>query len=162
MNSRGGWRLGAKALHEIASIGFGGALLACLVINLVADRAVAAEFAAARQLFGAIARYVLIPSMAVVVLSGLFALAATRGYLGAGWAWVKALLGLSVFEATLLVVGSSSRHDELAAAIAAGDAAVIDGLMRSERWTLLLLIVLSVVNVLLAVWRPRLSARRPG
>lgn len=161
MNTRGGFRLGAKALHEIGSIGFGGALLACLVINLVADRAAAAEFAAARQLFAAIARYVLIPSMAVVVLSGLFALAATRGYMGAGWAWVKALLGLSLFEATLLVVGSSTRHDELAAALAAGDAAVVESLLRAERWTLVLLITLGVVNVLLAVFRPRLSSR-PG
>jgi hypothetical protein len=159
MNGRGIFRLGAKALHEIGSIGFGGALLACLVINGMADRSVAAEFAAARQVFAAIARYVLIPSMAVVVLSGLFALAATRGYMSAGWAWLKALLGLSLFEATLLVVGSSSRHEELAAAIAAGDAAVVDALLRAERWTLLLLLALGVVNVLLAVFRPRLSAR---
>ncbi len=39
MNGRRWFRLGAKALHEIASIAFGGALAACLVINLVANRA---------------------------------------------------------------------------------------------------------------------------
>ena len=159
MNGRGIFRLGAKALHEIGGIAFGGALLACLVINLAADRAAAAEFAAARQLFAAIARYVLIPSMGLVVVSGLFALAATRGYMGARWAWVKALLGLGLFEATLLVVGSSTRHDELAGAIAAGNAAVVESLLRAERWTLLLLLAIGVVNVLLAVFRPRLGAR---
>lgn len=100
-------RLGAKALHDVASIGFGGGLAACLVINLWANRAAAAEFTAARQLFAVIAQYVLIPSMAVVVLSGLLAMAATRAYQDAGWAWVKALLGISVFEATLLVVSLS-------------------------------------------------------
>ena len=33
------------------------------------------------------------------------ALAATRAYRDAGWAWLKALLGISVFAATLMVVG---------------------------------------------------------
>lgn len=157
MNSRRGLRLGAKALHDIASIAFGGAMAACLVINLVANRASAVEFAAARHAFAAIAQYVLVPSMAVVVVSGLIALAATRGYHSAGWAWLKALLGLSVFEATLLVVGSGRKQAELAAA--ATDPALLDALLRSERNTLWLLIGLSVVNVLLAVWRPRLVVR---
>ena len=148
-------RQGSKALHEIAGIGFGGALAACLVINLVADRSAAPDFAVARQLFAAIARFVLVPSMAVVVVSGLISLAATRGYHDAGWAWLKALLGLSVFEATLLVVGASGKQAELAAA--ASDPALLAQLLRSERNTLWLLLALSVVNVLLAVWRPKLS-----
>lgn len=157
MNGRRWLRLGTKALHEIASIGFGGALAACLVINLAGHRASPAEFTAARQAFAAIAQYVLVPSMAVVVVSGLIALAATRGYQDAGWAWLKALLGLSVFEATLLVVGSSRRQAEFAAA--AADTALLDTLLRSERNTLWLLIALSVVNVVLAVWRPRLAVK---
>ena len=150
-------RLGAKALHEIASIGFGGGLAACLVVNLVSNPASSAEFAAARQLFAAIAQYVLIPSMAIVVMSGLIALAATRGYQNAVWAWVKALLGLSVFEATLLIVGSSRKQAELAAATA--DPTLVDALLRAERNTLCLLIALSVANVVLAVWRPRLTVK---
>ena len=43
-------RLGAKTLHDVASITFGGALAACLVINQVASRESAAEFAAATGL----------------------------------------------------------------------------------------------------------------
>lgn len=163
MNSRGLFRLSMKALHEIGSFGFGGGLLACLVINLAADRAVAAEFAAARELFAAIAGYVLIPSMGMVVLSGLFALAATRGYMSARWAWLKALLGLGLFEATLIVVGSGQRHDEVVAAATGADPAAVESLLRSERYTLIFLLALSVVNVVLAVWRPRLGkARSPS
>lgn len=157
MNDRRWLRLGTKALHEIASIGFGGGLAACLVINLMANRASPAAFAAARQAFAAIAQFLLIPSMAVLVLSGLIALVATRAYQDAGWAWVKALLGLSVFEATLLIVGSGRKQAELA--VAAADPALLDTLLRSERNTLWLLIGLSVVNVLLAVWRPRLTVK---
>lgn len=149
-------RLGAKTVHDIASIAFGGALAACLVINLSIGIATP-EFMAARQVFSAIARFILVPSMAVVVVSGLIALAATRAYAEAGWAWMKALTGISVFAATLMVVGSAGPQGELMAAAAAGDMATQAALLRSERITLWLLIALSVVNVVLAVWRPKLT-----
>jgi len=155
--SRRWLRLGAKTLHDIASIGFGGALASCLVINLVANRASAAEFEASRRLFAAIAQYLLVPSMAVVVVSGLLALAATRAYMDAGWAWLKALLGLSVFEATLLVVGSSQNQAGFAAS--AATPGVIDAMLRSERNSLWLLLAVSAANVVLAVWRPRLTVK---
>lgn len=151
-------RLLAKVVHDVASIGFGGGLAACLLINGLADPASPAAFAVARQLFAAIANALLVPSMAVVVVSGLLALAATRAYLDAGWAWLKALLGITVFEATLMVVGSGSRHAELLAATTA-DPAAVQALLRSERYTLWLLLALCVVNVVLAVWRPRLLWR---
>ena len=157
MNSRSGLRLGAKALHDIASISFGGGLVACLVINLVANRAPSVEFAAARQVFTAIAQYVLIPSMAVVVVSGLIAMAATRSYQDAGWAWVKAVLGISVFVATVRVVGGGNSQAELAAV--ATDPSVIEAMLHSERNMLWVLIALCVVNVLLAVWRPKMTIK---
>ena len=158
MNARSWLRLSAKAIHDIASIGFGGGLVACLVINLTANRASASEFATARHLFAAIAQYALIPSMAVVVVSGLIAMAATRGYQDAGWAWVKAVLGISVFVGTVRLVGAGGAQADLAAAamVTATDAGVLDAALRSERNMLWLLIALCVVNVVLAVWRPRM------
>ena len=155
MNGRTWLRLGAKAVHDIASIGFGGGLAACLVINLTANRASASEFATARHLFAAIAQYALIPSMAIVVVSGLIAMAATRGYHDAGWAWVKAVLGISVFVGTVRLVGSGGAQAELAAAVV-NDPSLLDAMLRSERNMLWVLIALCVVNVVLAVWRPRM------
>jgi hypothetical protein len=157
MNGRRWLRLGAKAVHDIASIGFGGGLAACLVIHLTANRASSAEFAAARHVFAAIAQYLLVPSMAVVVVSGLIAMMATRGYQDAGWAWVKAVLGISVFVATVRVVGGSSNQAELG--VAATDPAMLDAMLRSERNMLWLLIALCVVNVVLAVWRPKMMIK---
>ncbi len=154
MNARRLLRLGAKAVHDIAAIGFGGGLAACLVINMTANRASSSEFASARQLFAEISQYLLIPSMAVVVVSGLIAMMATRGYQDAGWAWVKAVLGISVFVATVRVVGSGSKPAELAAA--ATDPGLLEAMIRSERNMLWLLILLCVVNVVLAVWRPKM------
>ena len=157
VNSRRWLRLSAKAVHDIGSIGYGGGLAACLAINLAATRMSDSEFAAARLAYGAIAQYVLIPSMLIVVVSGLIAMAATRGYQDAGWAWVKALLGMSVLVATFRVVGSAAKQADVAAI--APDPSVLDAMLRSERNMLLLLIALCVVNVLLAVWRPRMSIK---
>lgn len=160
MHQRAWLRLGAKTVHDLASIAFGGALAACLVINGMADPAVTGDFLAARQLQAAIAKSILVPSMGVVVVSGLVALAGTWAYMEAGWAWLKALLGIGVFEATLMVVGSASRQAEMAQAVAAADAATVQALLRSERFTLWLLLALSAVNVVLAVWRPKFGAQR--
>ena len=135
-------------------MGFGGGLATCLLINLTARRDPPEAFVAARHVYTSIAQYIVIPSMVVVVTSGLIALAATRGFMDSGWAWLKALLGLSVFEATLVIVGSG-RHD-VERALAAADSTVLDALLRSERNTLMLLIAVTAVNVVLAVWRPRL------
>jgi uncharacterized membrane protein len=160
MTSRAWLRLSAKTLHDLGSIAFGGALAACLVINHVASPAAPAEFLAARQLFATIASTILIPAMGVVVVSGLVALAGTWAYMEAGWAWLKALLGLAVFEATLVVVGSSAKHAEIAAAVAAADLATVQARLRSEAITLWVLVALSVVNVVLAVWRPKFGGKR--
>jgi hypothetical protein len=152
-------RQGMKIVHEVASIGYGGALAACVVINQVADRGSLPAFAAARAVYAAIAQWVLLPSMAVVVVSGLISLAATRAYHDAGWAWMKAALGISVFQASLVVVGSASRRGEVLEAATSGDAATLERLLRAETTTLWVLLVLSVVNVWLAVWRPKFTRR---
>lgn len=157
MTGRAWWRRGLKVLHEIAAIGIGGGLVACLVVGLSANAAAPAEFAASRQAIAAIARYVLLPSLTLVLVTGLLAIAATKAFHDAGWAWVKALTGLSLFEATLVTIGASTRQAELAAA--AADPNLLASMLHSERNTLLLLIGLTVANVVLAVWRPKLMVK---
>jgi hypothetical protein len=120
---------------------------------------VIAQIFALRHAYSAIAQYLLVPPMAVVVVSGLISLAATRAFMDAGWAWLKPLLGLIVFDATLVIVGSSDKQAEFVAA--AANPTVLDALLRAERNTLLLLIALSVVNVVLAEWRPHLTVNAP-
>lgn len=70
---------------------------------------------------------------------------------------MKALLGLGVFEATLVTVGASTRQAELAAA--AADPDLLASVLHSERNTLLMLLGISVANVVLAVWRPRSTVK---
>ena len=154
MTGRAWWRRSLKALHEIAAIGVGGGLAACLIIGLTANNASPTEIVASRQAMAAVARYLLVPSLAAVLVTGMLALIATRAFMDAGWAWLKAVLGLSVFEATLVTVGASTQQAALA--VAGTNASLLASLWHSERNTLWMLLGLSVANVVLAVWRPRL------
>jgi hypothetical protein len=48
------------------------------------------------------------------------ATAATPAYINAGWAWIKALLGISVFEASLELSASTREVEQLSRQLVAG------------------------------------------
>ena len=77
-----------------------------------------AELEAYALLRGAIATIsgsLLFPSLGLVLISGLLAMAATRAYRDVGWVWLKLLLGVSVFEGTLVAIhGPAVRAAEMA------------------------------------------------
>ena len=82
-----------EALHALGAIGFMGGLATCVV---------------------------LMASLQVVLMSGLLARIATEACKNAGWAWMKALLGVVTFAGTLLtIVGNGRKAAEYAAAQAA-------------------------------------------
>jgi hypothetical protein len=148
-----------KALHELAAIGVLGSLACCLVLAATAPTHSLIGFAAVRAGIAAITHWILVPSLALVLVSGLLAIALNKAYHDAAWAWVKALLGIGMFEGSLLTVGASARRAAELSAMAAsgqGDAAQLAQLIRTEWGGLWVLVALSVANVLLAVWRPRL------
>jgi hypothetical protein len=148
-----------KLLHEIGAVGVTGSFAACLVLLLKGPTQPLVAYAAVRQAIAAITQWLLLPSLAIVLLSGLLAIAATSAFHNAAWAWAKALLGLSMFEGTLVTVNSTARRAAELAAMAVkgqGDAALLAQVQRTEWGGLWVLLVLSLVNILLAVWRPRL------
>jgi hypothetical protein len=151
-----------KLLHEIAAVGVMGSFAACIILIATAPSQPLIAYAAVRHGIAAITQWLLVPSLAIVLISGLLAIAATAAYKNAGWAWVKALLGISMFEGTLLTVGASARRAAELSALAAsghGDSVQLAQLLRTERGGLWLLLGLSVANVLLAVWRPRFTRK---
>lgn len=152
-----------KALHELGAIGVVGGLAACLVLLVSAPQDSLAGYAAIRRGMDAIARWILVPSLAIVLISGLLSIAANRAYMDAGWAWIKALLGIAMFEGTLLNIQATGRKVmELSqAALASGqtDAAALAPLLRTEWLGLWTMLALSFANLALAVWRPRLRRR---
>jgi hypothetical protein len=163
-----------KVLHELGAIGVMGSLAACIVLIATAPTQSPVAYAAVRQGIAALAKWLLVPSLALMLVSGLLAIAINKAYHEAGWAWVKALLGIGMFEGTLLTVGGSARRAAELSAIAAtglgpdgrgpagqADAAELARILRTEWGGLWLLLGLCFVNVVLAVWRPRLGRRSP-
>jgi hypothetical protein len=149
-----------KALHELGSIGYMGSLAACLVMIVRLPTHSLTEYATARRAIATVAEGLLVPSLAAVLVSGLLAIAVNKNYMNAGWAWFKALLGVTMFEGTLLsVVSSAKRASELAAMAAAGqsDPVQLAEVLHTERGGLWLMLALSFVNIVLAVWRPKFT-----
>jgi hypothetical protein len=151
-----------KALHELGAVGVMGSFAACLVLVATAPSQPPAAYAAVRHGIAAIAQWLLVPSLGLVLVSGLLALAINKAYHDAGWAWLKALLGIGMFEGTLLTVGASARRAaDLSAMAASGapDPAQLAEVLRTEWGGLWLLLSLALANIVLAVWRPKFSRR---
>lgn len=150
-----------KLLHELGSTGTLGSVVVCLLLLKLHEHGSEAEYAAASGHVAEIIRLVLMPSFVAVLLSGLLGIAATPGFVNAGWVWCKALLGLSLFEASLTLSGNSRHAAELSLQAAAG-ANVLGQLAqatRTERGVLWVLLGISIANIVLGVWRPRLGRK---
>lgn len=155
-------RLTLKFLHEISSIGLMGSLAAYLVLVATANVDAPAEYAAVRHGIDMICRWILLPSLALVLISGLLAIAVTRPYMEARWVWVKTLLGISMFEGTLGAVAAHAQHGAELAALAAagkGNPKLMAEVIRGEWIGVWTIMTISIANVVLAVWRPRLKRR---
>jgi hypothetical protein len=151
-----------KVLHTLASCGLIGALAGYMIVLSFGRLETAAEYAAARHAISALCNYLLLPSLAVALITGLLSMVVHRPFQDLGWVWLKALLGLSMFEATLGIVQSKANTAaSLADKIAAGDAkqAALASAVAYE-WTALgVIMALSLANVVLGVWRPGLTWR---
>jgi hypothetical protein len=150
-----------KFLHTIGAIGLMGAMAALLVLLSAAPPpASIAGYALIRGAMGDIATWIFFPSLALTLIAGLLAIAFNKGYQNAGWAWVKAASGILVFEAGFVgVLGPMQREAEQSAMALAGqiDPAALATTLTAERGTLWVLLVVSVVNVIFGIWKPRLT-----
>jgi hypothetical protein len=151
-----------KFFHTLASCGLIGGLLAYGVILIAAPQGTPSAFADMRATVAAIASYVILPSLAVALVSGLLSMAVHRPFQELRWAWVKTLLGISMFEATLGIVQSKANTAAaLSAQIAAGEpqAKALVEAITYEWHALGVILALSVANIVLGVWRPPLKWR---
>lgn len=152
-----------KVLHEIGAVGMMGSLAACVVLVVSTSRDAPAQFAAIRHAIVLVHKYLYVPSLALALTSGLLAIGVTRAYHDAGWAWLKALTGISMFEGSLLtIVGPAKRAAAQAAAALSGtgDPSALARDLHTEWSGMWVMLLIATANVVLGVWRPRFIRRR--
>ena len=153
-----------KFMHTIGAVGLMGALACLLVLlNSAPPSSSLPEYAAIRAAMGLIASWVFFPSLGLTLISGLVAIAYSRAYHNAGWAWAKALSGVLLFESGFVgVIGPMQREAERSAAALAGkaDPSVLAGSLTAERNTLWILLAVAAFNIAFGIWRPRLTRLR--
>ncbi len=167
-----------KFLHTMGAIGLLGAMAALLI--MLSDLAPPAEaldlYTAQRVTMAHIAQWLLLPSLGVTLVAGLFSMAFVKGFHNAGWAWSKLATGVVMFEGTLLGIqgpmeAEAQRAVRIASSLQAESSMVLSTTTESAQlaanlsaeWnSILLLGFVAVINVAVGIWRPRFQRRRRG
>jgi len=150
-----------KFLHTMGAIGLMGAMACLLVLmSFAPPPASLSGYALIHGAMAAIATWILFPSLALTLISGLLAIAANRAFHNAGWAWVKLATGILMFEGGFAyALGPIQEEAERSANALAGklDPAALTGSYGAEQNSLWVLLAVSAANVILGIWRPRLT-----
>jgi hypothetical protein len=150
-----------KFLHTMGAIGLMGAMV-CLVVlfEWTPSPSSLAQYALIRGAMGGIATWVFMPSLALTLIAGLLAIGVNRAYHNAGWAWAKLATGIIVFEwgFTAILGPMQDEAEQSARALTGGvDVATLAGSLSAERNSLWVMLVVATANVVLGIWRPRLT-----
>ena len=146
----------------MGAAGLLGAMAALLILSSAAPPAASpAGYAAVRSAMGTVSTWLFLPSLGLSIMAGLLAVAFNRAFHNAGWAWAKLVSGVLLFEGGLQgIQGPIQNEAERSAAVLAGhaDAASLAVSLGAERGTLWVLFAVAVANVVLGIWRPKLTS----
>jgi uncharacterized membrane protein len=151
-----------KFLHTIGAAGLFGSIASLLVLMTLSPPSTSlAGYAQMRGAIAAIATWVFFPSFALTLVAGMLAIAVNRAFHDAGWAWVKFATGILVFAGSFHVLGSIQDEVKQSGAAVAGQ---LDPTATAnsfgEQGALWILLAVSTANVVLGIWRPRLTQIR--
>ena len=119
-------RQSVKFLHTLSSCGLIGALVAYMLVLWKAPQESVAQYADMREIISLIARFILVPSLGISLVSGLMSMMVHKPYQERRWAWAKAFLGFAMFESTLAITQAKAIDAaELAAQIAKNENAAL-------------------------------------
>ena len=154
-------RRAMKFLHTMGAIGLMGSLACLLVLlSVTPPPSSLSHYALMRAAMSGIATWVFLPSLALTLVAGLLSIAVNRAYHSAGWAWAKLASGILIFEWGFAgVQGPMQQEAELSASVVANgqDAAALGASLGAEQNSLWVLLAVATANVVLGIWRPRLT-----
>lgn len=155
-------RKALKFAHTVASM----ALVAGLLFLLFGWHAID-DSSDARALYlyysqsAVAARWLILPGMISMILSGMLSMMVGTGFYNAGWVWAKLALGLSVFEGTLLTIQGPAQK---AGAIAAQygrqevDASALLSINGPNELAIFAVLSICLIATGIGIWRPRFTA----
>ncbi|MDJ0758111.1 MAG: hypothetical protein QNJ19_01875 [Woeseiaceae bacterium] len=147
-----------KFLHTTGSFGLVGGMVSFMILLNAAPDIGSPEYASLRAGLDLLSSWLILPSMALVLLSGIVAMAIHFPFQNAGWVWLKAVTGILFFEATLASFDAPAARAAVATQMAlAGEISQTELVARiNDRWgAWWVLLTLAGMNVVLAIWRPR-------
>ncbi len=156
-----------KVIHFLGLIGFVGGLAASAVLAEFADQAPPGVLAALRLSMAEIGETLIVPSLVLIIVSGMLLLVARPMLVHARWVWAKAVLALVMAIVALAVVQPGARRAAVLASEAALGTPALEAMVQAteaDRIGGAIAMVLALLAIVLAVWRPRLgqNARRPS
>lgn len=149
-----------KFLHLLALAGFVGGLVSTLLLSDFADAAPPSVLAALRMSIASLGESLVVPSLVLLMLTGMLLVVARPQLVRARWLWMKAALAVAVAAIALAVVHPAITRAALLAAEGVLGTPALDEMSRTfsvERAWGVVVLLLSAAAVALAVWRPRLG-----
>jgi hypothetical protein len=148
-------------MHTMGAIGLMGAM-ACLLVLLgfTPEPASLSEYALMRTAMAGIATWIFLPSLGLTLFAGLLAMGINSVYQNARWAWAKLVSGILVFEWGFAAIqGPMQQQAELSSRALAHevDPATLGTSLGAEWNSLWVMLAVTTANVVLGVWRPRLT-----
>lgn len=152
-----------KLVHTLGSIGMAGGIAAFMLLaSSSPEPAATPEYLAIREGLYTISRTLVLPSMALIFLSGVLSMAAHFPFQNALWVWLKLAAGFLIFESMLATLDAPARRAvEATTAAMNGDMepAQLAGSIENFWGAWWAILVLAGLNVVLAIWRPRFRGK---
>lgn len=154
------WKNLVKLLHFAGLVGLAGGIVVALVLADTIDVTSPSGTATVHAAIALVGSAVIVPSMLLVLVSGMLLVVARPQLISARWVWLKAALGVITGGVVLFALQPAFRA---AAAIAAGGAlgerpmGPLTSVVQVEHtaaWASLALVVFAMA---VAIWRPRLG-----
>lgn len=154
------WKNVVKLLHFAGLVGLAGGIMVALVLASAIDETSPSGAATVHAAIALVGSAVVVPSLIMVLVSGMLLVVARPQLISARWVWLKAALGVVVGAVVLLALQPAFRAAAvMSAGGALGERAIVPLATVVAREygaayaTLALLLAAGVV----AIWRPRLG-----